>query len=205
VTPAEEVTQALEDLEAALHAANHPLVTIGGLRPGLSRDDAHDLAAAAGVILPLDAERLWAWHDGMGAASNSQPWPPGGGDLPGGVHLLRLADAVDSHLHSCRTYPFTDLDEWRPHLFGAMNHGNGDTLYLDTLAPALGPTPVVQLLLKDMNLPEDVARRTIPSLAEAVVMMTELLRRGLWAPWPASGQWTLVRDPDPDLQLGWLL
>ena len=41
--------------------------------------------------------------------------------------------------------------------------------------------------------------------AEQAGEALELLRRGLWAVDERSGRWNLVRDPDPDLELGWLL
>ena len=103
-------------------------------------------------------------------------------------------------------YPATDIDDWSPRWFPAFQFDNGDTVYLNcSSAPTAGPTPLQLRYMKDYNPPEVLARNRITSLAMGIDVMTALVERGLWAVDPRVNGYELVRDPDPDLAVAWLL
>lgn len=149
---------------------------------------------------------LWAWHDGLDPAFTNSERIPGAEFLPGGVLFRRLPQAEERYRWMLDDYPATDIDDWSPQWFPAFESDNGDTVYLDcsTEAPS-GPTPLQKRYLKDYNPPDVLARNRIGSIAEGIQVMTALIERGLWAVDPRVNAFELLRDPDPDLDVAWLI
>lgn len=149
---------------------------------------------------------LWAWHDGFDPSFTRSQRVPGAEFLPGGLLFRRLEQAEEHHRWMLENYPATDIDDWSPRWFPAFQFDNGDTVYLNcSSAPTAGPTPLQLRYMKDYNPPEVLARNRITSLAMGIDVMTALVERGLWAVDPRVNGYELVRDPDPDLAVAWLL
>lgn len=216
----ERAAAALARFDGVLRSMNHPLVD--ALRPGASADEIHAAVEPTGMALPDEAVELWRWRNGLDPAFTAdRAHVPGSEMLPGGVRFLSIAAAVQDYLRFRDEHWFdgdrTDLSsQWFP--FGGYT--NGDMMWIDCSAGRSDPAPLIYWYLKDQNPPDQLAARTVPSVARGVEIMTALIERGIWTlvgPGDtvtfdgtslvigdgATPRYNWVRDRDDDLPASW--
>jgi cell wall assembly regulator SMI1 len=202
-THAAAAAAALERLEAALAATDHPLVR--ALRPGLDADEIATETSRLRIRVPDDAAALWRWHDGVDPAYTAQRGRiPGSELLPGGGLLMSLDRAVEWYVHQRDGFPWEDLDDWSIGWFPAIRYGNGDVIWVDCSGAPDGPTPMILRYNADYNSADDLRRRRI-FVTDGIEVLTALVERGIWAVDPRTGGYDFTRDPDPDLETAWLV
>lgn len=184
--------EALARFEAALGARGHPLA--GMLSPGLGDDEIASTMQPTGLTLPAAAAALWRWRDGVAAQATADLGRvPGSEFTPGGILLPSLSHAVEVYLDHLENFPWGDLDDCSPSWFPIGLTGHADTLWVDCAGPASGR--VIYRKGDDYNTPEDLARNTLPSLAEVIDRWTAMLTGGEFA--LVDGAWQLTRQWQP--------
>lgn len=207
--------QALERLEDALRATNHPL--LGALQPGLDEDAITQTMAPTGLVLPDQAAALWRWRDGVASWFTADTTRvPDREMLPGGCLLLPLERAVHWYLWHRHNFPWGDRDDLSPAWFPVALQGAG-FLWVDCGGDA--GARLISWFTADYNPADELAARSVPSVARGAEVWAMLLERGIWAVAGSGDTVTMggrtytlrdvrpgygfVRDRDDDLPANW--
>lgn len=185
---------ALARLDRAFVAARHPLAT--ALQPGLPAQDISRLVEPTGLTLPEEAVALWGWHNGVDPSFTKRPRPSGAELLPGGAYFMSLDQAVETFVWFRENNPWCDLDDLSPEWFPAARFGHPAGIWIDCSRAPTEPAPIIQLEHDDIMPPEEVARRTLPSVTEAVNWWAYCLESGQWVLHGGS-IWTAADDAEP--------
>jgi cell wall assembly regulator SMI1 len=191
----------LARLEQELDTQGAPLTT--HLRQGVDEHEARRIVSNLGLRLPVEAQRWFAWHDGVGQAE----WPPEASLA--GTTLLELADAVQGYQERRETAlsnapnPQLAETEWNSSWLPIAVLFGGRDLAIDCAAPADGPVPVY---LVDWWAGPDVASVPACSSMRALVeLWIGALEQQIWRWNGEERSWEIDGERAGDSRAGELL
>jgi len=167
---AAEVHTALDGWAARLVRLGAVVVT--RLRPGLTPDEADEVAARHGYLLTDEVAALWTWRDGVGARPGRAPahLAPGQEFASLDESLRRSREYLEASRAEARAGA-TPTVPWQPHWVVAV-HGHALPLVLDGASP--GPDSFRH---DPQSNPLVVAHSTLP---QRIARWHDMLDTGTW-------------------------